>query len=77
MNDVFVEAKVSDNGVGIPYEVINRTFEPFFTARDAGCGTGFGLYVTSMLVKRHHGTIDVDSEIGKGTTFTLRFPIWG
>lgn len=75
MKDGFVMAKVSDNGVGIPKEKISRIFDPFFTTKEVGEGTGLGLYVTSMIVKKHHGMIDVDSEIGKGTSFTLRFPI--
>ncbi len=75
MKDGFVEARVSDNGMGIPKEKITRIFDPFFTMKEVGEGTGLGLYVTSMIVKKHHGTIDVNSEVGKGTTFTLGFPI--
>ncbi len=71
----FVEAQISDNGMGIPKEKLNRIFEPFFTTKEVGEGTGLGLYVTSMIVKKHHGTIDVRSDVGKGTNFTLRFPI--
>lgn len=75
MKDRWVEAKISDNGKGIPKDKINRIFEPFFTTKEVGEGTGLGLYVTSMIVKKHHGMIDVSSEVGKGTTFILRFPI--
>ncbi len=74
MKDGFVEVKVSDNGIGIPKEKISRIFDPFFTTKEVGQGTGLGLYVTSMIVKKHHGTINVDSEVRKGTTFTLKFP---
>jgi signal transduction histidine kinase len=75
MKDGFVEGKVSDNGMGIPKEKITRIFDPFFTTKEVGQGTGLGLYVTSMIVKKHHGTIDVVSEVGNGTTFTLKFPM--
>ena len=75
MNHGLIEVEVTDSGVGIPKEQINKVFEPFFTTKEVGCGTGLGLYVTSMIVKKHQGTIDVDSEDGKGTTFTLRFPV--
>ncbi len=61
--------------MGIPKEKLTRIFEPFFTTKEVGEGTGLGLYVTSMIVKKHHGTIDVRSDVGKGTNFTLRFPI--
>ncbi len=75
MNHEYVEVKVSDDGIGIPRKDINRIFEPFFTTKEVGKGTGLGLYVLSMIVKKHHGTIDVDSEVGMGSTFTLRFPL--
>jgi sigma-B regulation protein RsbU (phosphoserine phosphatase) len=75
IKDRWVEAKVSDNGKGIPKDKINRIFEPFYTTKEVGEGTGLGLYVTSMIVKKHHGAINVYSEIGKGTTFILSFPI--
>jgi two-component system NtrC family sensor kinase len=75
MKNEGVEVRVSDDGIGIPNEDIKRVFEPFFSTKEVGKGTGLGLYVASMLVKKHHGKIDVDSKEGKGTTFTIRFPI--
>jgi PAS domain S-box-containing protein len=69
-----VKVKISDNGTGIPKEDINRIFDPFFTRKDVGKGSGLGLYVSSMIVKKHYGDIDVESEMGRGTTFTLKFP---
>lgn len=74
MSDEFVEVKVYDNGVGISKENLKRIFEPFFTTKDTGRGSGLGLYVTSMIVRRHHGKIEVESEQRKGTTFTIKFP---
>lgn len=70
----FIKVMISDNGRGIPNDHIGKVFEPFFTTKKVGEGTGLGLYVTSMIVKKHYGQIDVESEIGKGTSFTLKFP---
>ncbi len=69
-----VEAEISDTGIGIPEEQLARVFDPFFTTKDVGKGTGLGLYVVSVIVKRHRGSIDVASTEGKGTTITLSFP---
>jgi two-component system NtrC family sensor kinase len=70
----YIEIKVCDDGAGIPEDYLKRIFDPFFTTKDVGKGSGLGLYVTSMIVKRHSGKIDVESKPGKGTTFTVRFP---
>jgi len=72
--DGVVEVEISDTGVGIPGEHIAKIFDPFFTTKDPGKGTGLGLYVVSMILRKHHGTIEVHSSEGEGTTFTLRFP---
>ncbi len=69
-----VEVEVSDTGMGIPEEHMAKIFDPFFTTKEVGKGTGLGLYVISMIIKNHHGTIEVESEVGKGTAFILRFP---
>lgn len=66
---------VSDTGVGIPAEVIERIYSPFFTTKDPGKGTGLGLSICHTVVERHGGSIDVSSEVGKGTTFTIRLPV--
>ncbi len=66
--------KIQDNGKGMPQEILNRIFDPFFTTKDVGKGTGLGLFIVQKEVDRHHGKLSVESEIGKGTTFTLDLP---
>ncbi len=72
-----VEIAISDTGQGIAAENLPRIFDPFFTTKAVGKGTGLGLNVSHNIVKKHHGVIDVSSEPGKGTTFTVRLPITG
>jgi signal transduction histidine kinase len=69
-----VVARIGDNGPGIPAEVLPRIWDPFFTTKEVGEGTGLGLSIVHELVERHHGTIEVTTEVGKGTTFTIRLP---
>ena len=69
-----VEIKIADTGSGIPEENLSRIFEPFFTTKDVGKGTGLGLNVAYNIIKKHNGTIDVESTIGKGTTFIVTIP---
>ena len=66
---------VSDTGTGIKEEHLDKIFDPFFTTKEQGKGTGLGLAVTYGIIKRYHGNIDVQSEIGKGTMFTITFPL--
>ncbi len=66
---------ISDTGSGIAPEILDRIFEPFFTTKPVGSGTGLGLAISYGIVQAHHGTIDVDSAPGIGTTFTVRLPI--
>jgi len=73
--DGYVEIKISDTGEGIPKENLSKIFDPFFTTRDVGKGTGLGLNVTYNIVKKHKGTIEVESEVGTGTTFIIRIPV--
>jgi two-component system NtrC family sensor kinase len=68
---------ISDNGCGIPAELREKIFEPFFTTKEAGRGTGLGLAISADIVKKHHGIIEVTSEAGVGTTFTVRLPVEG
>ncbi|MBI5528140.1 MAG: cache domain-containing protein [Deltaproteobacteria bacterium] len=70
----FVQVQVADRGKGIPKEHINRVFEPFFTTKGTGKGTGLGLSVSLGIVQRHDGTIEIESEDGRGTTVTVVLP---
>ncbi len=63
-----------DNGDGIPPDLLQRIFDPFFTTKDVGEGSGLGLSIVHGIVERHGGTIEVDSEVGRGTTFTVVLP---
>ncbi len=69
-----VELSVADTGSGIPRENLGRIFDPFFTTKDPGQGTGLGLAVTMRLVENHGGTIRVESEVGRGSTFRVTLP---
>jgi signal transduction histidine kinase len=64
---------IADNGSGIPSDQLDRIFEPFYTTKGAE-GTGLGLDIVREIITSHEGTIDVDSEPGRGTTFTIRLP---
>lgn len=66
--------EVIDNGVGIRRELLNKIFDPFFTTKGPGKGTGLGLSITYRIIREHNGTIQVESEEGKGTTFRIGLP---
>jgi len=70
----FVEVDFTDTGHGIAEEDLEKIFDPFFTTKEVGHGTGLGLAISYGIVKEHEGTISVVSAVGKGTTFTVRFP---
>jgi two-component system, NtrC family, sensor kinase len=70
-----IEISIADTGIGIAPEHLDRIFDPFFTTKDPGRGTGLGLSNALRIVELHNGSISVDSEPGRGTRFTLRFPI--
>ncbi len=67
--------KISDNGAGIPEDVLPHIFEPFYTTKDSDKNTGLGLAVVYGILERHGGKVDVQSEVNKGTTFIINFPI--
>jgi PAS domain S-box-containing protein len=70
-----VVVEVSDTGKGIPPENLSRVFDPFFTTKPVGKGTGLGLSLSYSIVQAHHGRIEVESQVGKGTTFRVILPI--
>lgn len=66
---------ISDNGCGIPETVLSRVFDPFFTTREVGSGTGMGLTVARDIIQKVGGTIEITSEVGRGTTALVRLPL--
>ena len=70
-----VQVEVRDDGVGMPPEILKNMFEPFFTTKERGRGLGLGLAISRQIVERHQGKIEVKSEPGKGTLFTITLPM--
>ena len=66
---------ISDNGMGISQDAMPKIFEPFYTTKRVGEGTGLGLWVSYGIVKSFHGNIQVSSTEGEGTTFTITLPL--
>lgn len=75
LQEGFIHVSVRDTGIGIPEEHIHKLFEPFFTTKEVGKGTGLGLSIAYDIVKKHNGEILVESEVGKGSTFTVKIPL--
>jgi two-component system, NtrC family, sensor kinase len=73
----FAVVRVRDTGRGIPPENLSKLFEPFFTTKDVGTGTGLGLHTAYKIVTAHRGKIDIHSDVGQGTEFTVRIPLDG
>ena len=74
-DESFAYASVSDTGCGMPEEVRGRIFDPFFTTKEQDQGTGLGLSISHEIIKNHRGEIVVASDLGVGTTFTVRLPL--
>ena len=74
-NNGKVEIKVADNGNGIPQKVLDKIFQPFFTTKPTGQGTGLGLSLSYDIVKAHGGELKVETREGPGTEFTIQLPI--
>jgi two-component system NtrC family sensor kinase len=70
-----VELSIVDTGCGIPEKNLKRIFDPFFTSKEVGKGTGLGLSVSHGIISAHGGTIEVESEVGEGTTFRIFLPL--
>ncbi|HVX27186.1 MAG TPA: ATP-binding protein, partial [Parafilimonas sp.] len=71
-----VEIKVEDNGNGIPQNIVDKIFQPFFTTKPTGQGTGLGLSLSyDIITKEHNGTINVESKEGEGTSFIINLPV--
>ncbi|WP_316896557.1 HAMP domain-containing sensor histidine kinase [Pseudodesulfovibrio indicus] len=66
---------ISDNGPGMPPDTLQRIFDPFFSTKEVGQGTGLGLYIVYGIIEEHQGTIRADSAPGEGTTFTIKLPL--
>jgi two-component system NtrC family sensor kinase len=71
----FISIQIRDTGCGIPEHILSSIFNPFFTTKPTSKGTGLGLSVSKGIIENHGGYIEVESQVMKGTTFTVRLPI--
>jgi signal transduction histidine kinase len=71
----WLEVSIGDTGIGITEESKRRIFDPFFTTKKVGEGTGLGLAICEKIIKEHSGSIEVKSEVGKGSTFFISIPV--
>ncbi len=75
-DEQMVRVEIEDNGPGVSEEFQKRIFEPFYTTKEVGVGTGLGLSVSYFIITENHGgTIEIESEPGKGAKFIIRLPI--
>jgi two-component system NtrC family sensor kinase len=74
LHDNKVEVKVIDNGNGIPQKVVDKIFQPFFTTKPTGQGTGLGLSLSYDVIKAHGGDINLETKEGEGSTFIIQLP---
>lgn len=70
----FVRIEISDSGIGIPKEHLNKIYDPFFTTKEIGRGTGLGLPISHAIIREHGGSIEVESSVNKGSRFTITLP---
>jgi signal transduction histidine kinase len=70
-----VAIRIADTGCGIPEENLSKIRDPFFTTKEVGTGTGLGLSIVDEIIRSHHGQLLVESEVGKGSTFTVVLPV--
>ena len=75
LNSDWVQVRIQDNGPGIPPEIQKKIFDPFFTTKPVGKGTGLGLSIAYQAIEKHHGSIQVISQLGHGTEFIITLPI--
>lgn len=75
INENQVQIRIQDNGPGIPAEIQGQLFDSFFTTKAAGKGTGLGLAISQQIIEKHHGSIQLESSVGVGTTFIIQLPI--
>jgi two-component system NtrC family sensor kinase len=73
-NGLEITIQVRDDGMGIPLEILPQIFEPFLTTKESGHGVGLGLAISRSIIEQHNGRIEVQSEVGKGTTFRITLP---
>jgi signal transduction histidine kinase len=74
-NGGWLKISIADTGIGITEESKKRIFDPFFTTKKMGEGTGLGLAICEQIIKEHSGRLDVESQVGKGSTFFVHVPI--
>src|SRR5262249_7232373 len=70
-----VEISVKDNGIGIPQNILDKIFQPFFTTKPTGQGTGLGLSLSYDIIKAHRGEIKVETKEGEGSAFIIQLPV--
>jgi signal transduction histidine kinase len=75
IEEQLVSVQIADTGTGISRQTLTHIYEPFYTTKKTGKGTGLGLFITKKLVESFTGTISVESSEGEGTCFTLTFPL--
>lgn len=75
IDDSFLKIEIEDTGCGISEDNLSRITDPFFTTKPQGEGTGLGLHISYDIIRKHNGSIDLVSEVGAGTTFTVRLPL--